>query len=78
MQEIVDENSRLVVETSGAVAGIDSEYPKKFEIEFGQVYLSKPTMTEADGSTQPMFPNEARLRNLTYAAPFTWTCAKDN
>jgi DNA-directed RNA polymerase II subunit RPB2 len=69
MQEIVDENSRLVVETSGNVAGIDSELPKKFEIEFGQVYLSKPTMTEADGSTQPMFPNEARLRNLTYAAP---------
>ena len=26
-------------------------------------------MTEADGSTTPMFPNEARLRNLTYAAP---------
>ena len=69
MQEIVDENSRLMVETSGNVAGIDSELPKKFEIEFGQVYLSKPTMTEADGSTQPMFPNEARLRNLTYAAP---------
>lgn len=69
MQEIVDENSRLVVETSGTVAGIDSDLPKKFEIEFGQVYLSKPTMTEADGSTQPMFPNEARLRNLTYAAP---------
>ena len=69
MQEIVDENSRMVVETSGSVAGIDSELPKKFEIEFGQVYLSKPTMTEADGSTQPMFPNEARLRNLTYAAP---------
>lgn len=69
MQEIVDENSRLMVETSGSVAGVDSELPKKFEIEFGQVYLSKPTMTEADGSTQPMFPNEARLRNLTYAAP---------
>lgn len=69
MQEIVDENSRLIIETSSAVAGVDSELPKRFEIEFGQVYLSKPTMTEADGSTQPMFPNEARLRNLTYAAP---------
>lgn len=34
-------------------------------IEFGQIYLSKPTMTEADGSTQPMFPQEARIRNLT-------------
>jgi DNA-directed RNA polymerase II subunit RPB2 len=26
-------------------------------------------MTEADGSTQPMFPGEARLRNLTYSSP---------
>ena len=26
-------------------------------------------MTEVDGSTAPMFPNEARLRNLTYSAP---------
>jgi DNA-directed RNA polymerase II subunit RPB2 len=69
MQEIVDENGKLVLETSSRVAGVDSELPKKFEIEFGQVYLSKPTMTEADGSTSPMFPNEARLRGLTYAAP---------
>ena len=66
MQEIVDENSKVVVET-GIAPGND--VGKRYEIEFGQVYLSKPTMTEADGSTQPMFPNEARLRNLTYAAP---------
>lgn len=38
---------------------------RRFEIEFGQIYLSKPTMTEADGSTAPLFPQEARLRNLT-------------
>lgn len=73
MQEIVDENSRLVLETTVANSGTDGDgnpaAPKRYEIEFGQVYLSKPTMTEADGTTQPMFPNEARLRNLTYAAP---------
>jgi len=38
-------------------------------MQFGQIYLSRPTMTEADGSTQPMFPGEARLRNLTYSSP---------
>lgn len=26
-------------------------------------------MTESDGVTQAMLPNEARLRNLTYSAP---------
>lgn len=39
---------------------------RRYNIEFGQIYLSKPTMTEADGVVQPMLPNEARLRNLTY------------
>lgn len=35
-----------------------------------QVYLSRPNTKEADGSILYMFPNEARLRNLTYTAPF--------
>jgi DNA-directed RNA polymerase II subunit RPB2 len=69
MQEIVDENSRLFLETTVASSVEGPSLPRRYEIEFGQVYLSKPTMTEADGTTQPMFPNEARLRNLTYAAP---------
>ena len=38
-------------------------------IEFGQIYLSKPVMTEEDGETSALFPKEARLRNLTYSAP---------
>ena len=39
---------------------------RDIRISFNQIYLSKPTMTEADGETSGMFPNEARLRNLTY------------
>ena len=39
------------------------------QIEFGQIYLSKPVFIEADGETAVLFPKEARLRNLTYAAP---------
>jgi DNA-directed RNA polymerase beta subunit len=33
--------------------------------------LSKPTIHEKDGSTKLMTPNDARLRNFTYAAPLT-------
>ncbi|SAL98402.1 hypothetical protein [Absidia glauca] len=65
MQELVDENSNLVLQHVGG----DGDVTKRYIIEFGQIYLSKPTMTEADGSTQPMFPQEARIRNLTYASP---------
>ncbi|KAL4856586.1 DNA-directed RNA polymerase II subunit RPB2 [Chlorella vulgaris] len=38
-------------------------------VEFGQIYLSKPVFIEADGETAVLFPKEARLRNITYAAP---------
>ena len=40
---------------------------KVYQISFGQIYLSKTMMTEADGETATLFPKEARLRNLTYA-----------
>jgi DNA-directed RNA polymerase II subunit RPB2 len=37
-------------------------------VQFGQVYISKPTIAEADGETASLFPKEARLRNLSYSA----------
>ncbi|PWA70974.1 DNA-directed RNA polymerase family protein [Artemisia annua] len=41
-----------------------------YQISFGQIYLhKKPTITEPDGRTTTLFPKEARLRDLTYAAP---------
>ncbi|KAL9691169.1 hypothetical protein QQ045_011588 [Rhodiola kirilowii] len=40
-----------------------------YTISFGQIYLSKPMMTESDGETATLFPKAARLRNLTYSAP---------
>lgn len=43
--------------------------PTPPQIEFSQIYLSKPVWTEANGETAVLFPKEARLRNLTYAAP---------
>uniref|UniRef100_A0A0K0CZ74 DNA-directed RNA polymerase subunit beta n=1 Tax=Angiostrongylus cantonensis TaxID=6313 RepID=A0A0K0CZ74_ANGCA len=45
------------------------ENPTTFSLKFGQIYLSKPTHWEKDGTPTPMMPNEARLRNLTYASP---------
>ncbi|GAB1607680.1 DNA-directed RNA polymerase II subunit RPB2 [Argonauta hians] len=50
--------------TSGLV-----ETPPRYVLKFEQIYLSKPTHWEKDGTPSPMMPNEARLRNLTYSAP---------
>jgi DNA-directed RNA polymerase beta subunit len=71
MQEIVDESGQLVIKPeSQHMPGQEAELEQReIHISFNQIYLSKPTMTEADGETSGMFPNEARLRNLTCAAP---------
>ncbi|KAF8581640.1 DNA-directed RNA polymerase II, subunit 2 [Ramaria rubella] len=68
-KELVDENSQLILDQGDQHTGHDMDMTRRYEIEFGQIYLSRPTVTEADGSVVPVFPQEARLRNLTYSAP---------
>ena len=46
---------------------INREY--EVHIEFGNPQFKKPTIFENNGAVLPMMPNDARLRNLTYAAP---------
>lgn len=43
------------------------EYEVQFEFE--NTSLRKPTIFENNGAILPMMPNDARLRNLTYASP---------
>ncbi len=38
-------------------------------VKFGQVFVSLPIISEADDETRELYPNEARLRDLTYSAP---------
>eukprot|EP00304_Pavlova_gyrans_P005167 CAMPEP_0206047032 /NCGR_PEP_ID=MMETSP1466-20131121/20160_1 /ASSEMBLY_ACC=CAM_ASM_001126 /TAXON_ID=44452 /ORGANISM="Pavlova gyrans, Strain CCMP608" /LENGTH=1167 /DNA_ID=CAMNT_0053422037 /DNA_START=38 /DNA_END=3541 /DNA_ORIENTATION=+ len=70
MQEIIDEHPTVEV-----VAGLTHNPSRavgsdvRHVITFQQVYLSRASHTEADGSNAQLFPNEARLRNLTYACP---------
>lgn len=58
MQEIVDEIAQTINND-------------EFEITLGKIKVGKPVITEADGSSFPIIPSEARIRNLTYAAPVT-------
>ena len=80
--QIVDEYGQFVVKPeSQHNPGMDAVEEREYKIDFGQIYLSKPTMTEADGETCVLFPKEARLRNLTCAparhtAP-AWVCVAE-
>ncbi|KAJ1640261.1 RNA polymerase II core subunit [Pavlovales sp. CCMP2436] len=70
MQEIIDEHPSVDVRPGiqmnpTQAAGAETRHV----IEFGQVYLSRASVTEPDGKNSTLFPNEARLRNLTYSCP---------
>ncbi|KAK0554784.1 DNA-dependent RNA polymerase II [Tilletia horrida] len=68
MQEIVDESSGLTLERQSQFANPE-DYTRRYEVNFGQLQLSRPNMTESDGSVAPLWPQEARTRNLTYSSP---------
>jgi DNA-directed RNA polymerase beta subunit len=40
-----------------------------FKIKFDRIWVTKPEITEADGSKRKVYPVEARLRKISYAAP---------
>ena len=72
LQNVIDENpSVTIIPQNQYIVGDDADNQEDtyYRLKFDQVYLSYPTMRESDGTAEPMYPNEARLRNLTYAAP---------
>ena len=62
VQEIIDENKEIV-------PPIIPQDVEEFKIRLEKVRVMKPEVVEADGSRRVIFPMEARLRKLTYAAP---------
>src|SRR3989338_3589005 len=62
MNEILLENKEI--EPTIIPQNIDS-----FKIRFDKIWVTKPEITEADGSKRSIFPTEARLRKITYSAP---------
>ncbi|HJK01622.1 MAG TPA: DNA-directed RNA polymerase subunit B'', partial [Methanocorpusculum sp.] len=64
LQKVV--NEQRIVETEIVNRGKNQE---PVWVELGELRVEKPIVREADGSQSRLFPTEARLRNLTYAAP---------
>lgn len=71
MQELVDDSGEIkVTEVNQFGIGQTTDGDSRsYQINFGQIYVGKPTITEKNGGTDTICPQEARLRNLTYAAP---------
>ena len=63
-------NALMGTTADGSIAG-DKKVKHEYEvsIEFEKISIRKPTIFENNGAIHPMMPNDARLRNLTYASP---------
>ena len=62
LKEIIEENKEI--EPTIIPPNVDS-----FKIRLDNVWVTKPEITEADGSKRVIYPVEARLRKLSYSAP---------
>jgi DNA-directed RNA polymerase II subunit RPB2 len=71
LQDLINEKGGVTLDHA---ENVDEDDPnpvliKRHEVKFGKVTLSKPNMTEAEGTTADCMPHEARMRSLTYASP---------
>ena len=53
----------------GSAASTQVKHEYEISIELEKITFRKPTIFENNGAIYPMMPNDARLRNLTYASP---------
>ncbi len=59
----------LIDEIGDVTPTIIPQEVESFVIKLKKIWIEKPNIIEADGSKREVYPSEARLRALTYAAP---------
>lgn len=64
----------LIKNHSPIVSGINwdeglNNYRDRYELHIDNIYFSKPMQHSSDAGYQPLLPNDARQRDLTYSAP---------
>nr|AJQ24531.1 RNA polymerase II subunit 2 [Epichloe amarillans] len=70
IQDLVNEYSTITLDQPNPPSppGIKIAL-RRYEIKFGTVMVSRPTISETDGTVTSLLPYECRDRNLTYASP---------
>jgi DNA-directed RNA polymerase II subunit RPB2 len=70
-QQAEDPAAAAAAAAAVAATRASVRYEYEVQVEFENPQLRKPTIFENNGAVLPMLPNDARLRNLTYASPLT-------
>ncbi len=68
MQDTVGDLQAINIACDAQYSDNDTEVPPSHSVSFGQLYVGRPVIREIDGQVRTLFPNEARLRDATYAA----------
>jgi DNA-directed RNA polymerase subunit B len=63
------ELNNIVEENKEIIPTIIPPNVESFKIRLDKIWVTKPEITEADGSKRVLYPAEARLRKLSYSAP---------
>src|SRR4030043_565704 len=68
--DFIDKELQLIIEENREIEPtIIPPNVDEFKIRLDNVWVTKPEITEADGSKRSIYPMEARLRKLSYSAP---------
>ncbi|UOY10657.1 DNA-directed RNA polymerase subunit B'' [Methanonatronarchaeum sp. AMET6-2] len=68
--DFLENRLQRIIDEQGAIeTDIEDEEISCFHVKLGQIKVEHPIVREADGSTSKLYPTEARVRNITYAAP---------
>jgi len=65
--DFVDRGLQAIVNEVGELPIEIGDYPLR--IKLGKIEIGAPRVIEVDGTERSIYPAEARIRNLTYAAP---------
>ncbi len=66
--DFVENRLQVIFDEIGEIKP-ESEKLRDFKVKLGRVRVGKPSVKESDGSLREILPMEARIRDLTYAAP---------
>ncbi|KAK3401450.1 DNA-dependent RNA polymerase II RPB140 [Sordaria brevicollis] len=71
VQSLIDEYADLTLDHPNPGEDADGReiVLRRYDVHFGEIIISRPTLTEATGETISLLPYECRDRNLTYSAP---------
>ena len=71
IQKTIDMFNPVVIKSENDYDKKSGKYSLEINITFNNFVITRPQIHENNGATKRMFPNQARLRNFTYASAMT-------